>query len=227
MAKKKFETNPLDPEFPAKAAESAAVAPAYSPAPEIEDPPRTATPETQVLNQGDPVTRVFDEPPVTDQATRKFEESNFAAYQSPFNGQNVPGPYQAPKPLFAQESPTRKVSKIGLPENILVALPYVPFYIGLIGGLLELFFVPKSEQKVRFHAAQGVAAHIAILVISAILGGMSHVTRLAETGDTVFSIVSTVFLIVFVVKAYQGKPIHIEFVDDLTNWLEDKIKPSE
>lgn len=227
MAKKKFDTNQLDPEFPAKAAEAAAVAPAFETSPEIDDPHKTATPETQTLNQGDPVTRVFDEPPMSDQATRKFDEANFGAYQSPFNGQNVPDAYQPPKPLFAQESPTRKVSKIGLPENILVALPYVPFFIGLIGGLLELFFVPKSEQKVRFHAAQGVAAHIAILVISAILGGMSHVTRLADTGDSVFNVVSTVILLVFVVKAYQGKPIHIEFVDDLTNWLEDKIKPSE
>lgn len=227
MAKKKFDTNQLDPEFPSKAAEAAAAAPVYSPASEFEDPHKTSTAETQGLKQEDPVTRIFEEPPVTDHATRKFDEANFAGYQSPYNGQNVPGAYQPPRPLFTQESRTRKVSKIGLPENLLVALPYLPFYIGLIGGLVELFLVPKSEQKVRFHAAQGVAAHIAMLIISAILGGMAHVTRIADIGDTVFTVAATIVLLVFAFKAYQGKPIHIEFVDDLTNWLEDKIKPSE
>jgi hypothetical protein len=32
-------------------------------------------------------------------------------------------------------------------------------------------------------------------------------------------------LIVFAIKAWRGKPVHIESVDDLTEWLEDKIKP--
>jgi hypothetical protein len=34
----------------------------------------------------------------------------------------------------------------------------------------------------------------------------------------------TILSIVWAVKAYQGKPIHIESVDDLTNWLEEKVK---
>jgi uncharacterized membrane protein len=80
---------------------------------------------------------------------------------------------------------------------------------------------------VRFHAAQGVAAHIAILVISAVLGGIGNITDLADTGNAIFKIVTTVMLVIFAIKAFQGKPIHIEAVDDLTNWLEDKIKPSE
>lgn len=139
----------------------------------------------------------------------------------------MPANYQPPHPLYAQQDRSRKVAKIGLPENILTALPYIPFFIGLVAGLLELFFVPKSEAKVRFHAAQGVAAHIAILVISAILGGMGNITDLANAGETIFNIVTTVMLIIFAIKAFQGKPIHIESVDELTNWLEDKIKPSE
>jgi hypothetical protein len=42
-----------------------------------------------------------------------------------------------------------------------------------------------------------------------------------------FQLVTTVMLIVFAVKAWKGKPVHIESVDDLTNWLEEKIKPRE
>jgi uncharacterized membrane protein len=211
MAKKKFDTNPLDPEFPQKVAS--------------ETPPQ----ETQTLsNNGAAETNEFPPTTVTEeQATRKFDEANFNAYQSPYNGQNIPSPYQPPIPLYAQNDRSRKVARIGLPENILTALPYVPFFIGLIAGLLELFFVPKSEAKVRFHAAQGVAAHIAILVISAILGGLGNITNLANAGETIFNIVTTVMLIIFAIKSFQGKPIHIETVDDLTNWLEDKIKPSE
>ena len=212
MAKKKFDTNPLDPDFPKKAA--------FEPQPQ----------ETQTLPEnGAADTNQFKTPPVVteEQTTRKFEEASYNAYQSPYNGQNIPSPYQPPHPLYAQNDRARKVAKIGLPENILTALPYVPFFIGLVAGLLELFFVPKSEAKVRFHAAQGVAAHIAVLVISAILGGLGNITGLAGAGETIFNIVTTVMFVIFAIKAFQGKPIHIEAVDDLTNWLEDKIKPGE
>jgi uncharacterized membrane protein len=208
MAKKKFDTNPLDPDFPQKVA--------AEPAPQ----------QTQTLPaNGASATRKFEEPLETEEQTRRFEEENFNQYQSPFNGQNVPTNYQ-PANFFAPDSRKRKVAKVGLPENIMTALPYVPFNIGLIAGIVELFIVPKSEAKVRFHAAQGVAAHIAIIVISAILHSIGNLTG-AEFGNNIFWIVATVALVVFAIKAWQGKPIHIEAVDDLTNWLEDKIKPSE
>ena len=32
-------------------------------------------------------------------------------------------------------------------------------------------------------------------------------------------------LIIFAVKAWRGRPVHIETLDDLTNWLEEKIGP--
>ena len=32
-------------------------------------------------------------------------------------------------------------------------------------------------------------------------------------------------LIIFAIKAWKGKPVHIESLDDLTNWLEEKIGP--
>ncbi|HEY8562277.1 MAG TPA: hypothetical protein VIL74_18015 [Pyrinomonadaceae bacterium] len=210
MAKKKFDTNPLDPEFPKKAA--------FEPQPQ----------ETRTLPEnGASPTQVFEEPkPTEEQATRKFDEANFNQYQAPYNGENVPSPYQPPHPFFAPPDRTRKVAKVGLPENILTALPYVPFHFGLIAGIIELFIVPKSEAKVRFHAAQGVAAHLAIIVISWILNSIGGLTGIGF-GNTIFWIATTVMLLLFAVKAYQGKPIHIEAVDDLTNWLEDKIKPSE
>ena len=41
----------------------------------------------------------------------------------------------------------------------------------------------------------------------------------------IFTIVTTIMLIVWAIKAWKGKPIHIETLDDLTNWLEEKIGP--
>ena len=207
--KKKFDTNPLDPEFPQKVA--------FEPQPQ----------ETNTLPQSNGETKKFEEPIETADRTRKFEEANFNAYQAPYNGQKVPANYQPPPPPFyAQNNRNRKVAKIGLPENILTALPYVPFHIGLIAGVIELFIVPKSEAKVRFHAAQGVALHLAIIIISAILHSIGEFTG-AEFGNSIFWLVTTIMLVIFAIKSFQGKPIHIEAVDDLTNWLEDKIKPSE
>ncbi|MDQ3712367.1 MAG: hypothetical protein M3388_09130, partial [Acidobacteriota bacterium] len=170
-------------------------------------------------------TSEFPPPSVTEEQTRRFDETNFNNYNSPYDGQNIPANLKTANLADMNKSSSRKVAKIGLPENVLTALPYLPFWIGLIAGLLILLFVPKSETKVRFHAAQGLAAHIGILIVSAILSGVGHATDLANIGNGIFTLVTTIMLIIFTIKAWQGKPIHIESVDDLTNWLEDKIKP--
>ena len=85
--------------------------------------------------------------------------------------------------------------------------------------------ISKEETKVRFHAAQGLAAHLGILIVSSILGIVGTVTDLAGLGSVIFTIVTTIMLIVFAIKAWTGKPVHIESVEDLTNWLEEKIGP--
>jgi len=204
MAKKKFDTNPLDPEFPQKVMEA----------------------QTNALPKTDAATQKFADPMDTEQETRPFNKANFGAYQSPYNGQNIPANYQTARLADMGNTSKRKVAKVGLPENILTALPYLPFYIGLIAGVLELIFVPKSEQKVRFHAAQGLAAHIGILIVWVILEGVGNIGfDLANIASWIFQMVTMIMLIVFAVKAYKGKPVHIESVDDLTEWLEEKIKP--
>ena len=200
---KKFDTNPLDPEFPKKVQEA----------------------QTEALPNSNGATRKFAQAIDTEEQTRRFNEADFSAYSSPYNGQQVPHLYQTTNlNTDVGKSSSRKVAKIGLPENILVALPYLPFYIGLIAGIVELLLVPRSETKVRFHAAQGLAAHIGILIVTTILGGVGNITDLAGWGNGIFQIVTTIMLIVFAVKAWKGKPVHIESVDSLTEWLEEKIK---
>ncbi|HLM01828.1 MAG TPA: hypothetical protein VK400_12290 [Pyrinomonadaceae bacterium] len=206
MAKKKFDTNPLDPEFPEKLREA----------------------ETNALPKNNYKTAEFPPPPVatvTEEETRRFNEASFNAFNSPYDGSQIPAQFQTAKIHAQSEDIKRKVEKVGLPENVLTALPYIPFYIGLISGLLILLFVPKSETKVRFHAAQGLAAHIGIFIVSAILGLVGNVAGFANFGNWIFQLVTMVMLVIFAVKAWQGKPVHIESVDDLTEWLEQKIKP--
>ncbi len=200
----KFDTNPLDPDFPEKAKAQTAAVSGY-----------TAPPKTPYK------TAEFPTAPssVTEEETRRFAEADFQAYWQQ-NPQPV-GFYQPPDRAAMNAASGRKVAKVGMPEKFLIGLPYLP-YIGLVAGLILLLVVPKAETKVRFHAAQGLAAHVAIWIISAIL---NFAGGFAEFAGDIFSLVTAIMLIVSAIKAWKGKPVHIEAVDDLTNWLEEKIGP--
>ncbi len=201
---KKFDTNPLDPDFPEKVKEL----------------------ETQALNTPRNETRKFAEPLDTEEQTRKLETDQI-------NGFSQPASFH-PQPLVPAESfedtKTRKhsIGSITLPENILIALSYVPFaWIGLIAGIIQLIFIPRSEPRVRYHAAQGVAAHIGIFIVLKILDIASFGSDLADVASGIFYVVTSIILCVFTFKAWQGKPIHIETVESLTDWLEEKISPKD
>ena len=211
---KKFDTNPLDPEFPEKARAAAAdtspdvsayTAPARSPYRTSEYPASPAMP-----------------PSVTEDETQRFSEAQFNAYA--FQGGEVPAAYQQSPFADMNRAGERKVAKTGLSEKWVVGLPYIPFWIGLVAGLVLLLVIPKEENKVRFHAAQGFAAHIAIAIVSAILGFVGDLTGVG-IGGFIFWIASTVMMIIWSIKAFSGKPVHIELIDDLTNWFEEKIGP--
>lgn len=206
----KYDTNPLDPEFPEKvrAAAEAEVA-------------------TQVLNGAGAQTRQFAgaQTATTEEQTRRFAPEDTSPYAPPFDGQYIPTHFQHVSLAEQDQSISRKVERIGLPENILTAVPYIPWYVGMVAGILILLLVPKSEAKVRFHAAQGLAAHIGILIVTMILGIVGNITNIAEIGNFIFVLVTSIMLVVFAIKAWKGKPVHIETIDDLTNWLEEKISP--
>jgi len=210
-AKKKFDTNPLDPDFP----EQVRV--------EVDEGKTTALP----FSNGE--TSKFADPSDTEEQTRKFNEAEFGAFGSDF-GQNQKQSYR-PVPVYTPNTDTKRslnIGSISLPENVLTALPYIPFsIIGVVAAVIELIFIPKTEPKVRYHAAQGLAAQIGIWVVLAGLGVLSFGSDLVDVAGTVFSVVTTIMLIVFAVKAFQGKPIHIAAVQDLTDWLEERISPQK
>ena len=200
---KKFDTNPLDRDFPQRAKAAAA---------------STAKQQTPYK------TAEFPTAPssVTEEETRKFGEGDFPAYWQTNQQAQPVGFYQPPAVSDLNAASSRKVAKVGLPEKWIIALPYIPYPVGLVAGLILLLIIPKEENKVRFHAAQGLAAHLAILIITTILGTMGG---FADAGGKIFWLVTTVMLIIFAIKAWRGKPVHIEAVDDLTNFLEEKIGP--
>jgi len=201
---KKFDTNPLQPDFPEKV---------QSPA-SYDEPPKTPF-----------STAEFPASPssITEEETRRFTEADFKAYS-----------YSAPQPIaiaqpvgFADmnRASERIVGKTGVAEKWLIGLPYLPFSIGLVAGLILLLIMPKEETKVRFHGAQGLAAHVGILIVTTILGIVGNAANIANLGSFIFTLVTTIMLIIFAIKAWKGKPVHIETLDDLTNWLEEKIGP--
>lgn len=214
---KKFDTNPLDPEFPEKAKAAAQAGPdvqAYY------DPHQTYSPPPSPFSTAEFPTRP---PSVTEDETQRFDDAQFNAYA--FQGGKVPAVYHAANLADMNRASGRKESKTGVPEKWLIGLPYLPFSIGLVAGLILLLVIPKEENKVRFHAAQGLAAHVAILIVTTILGIVGNVTDLANAGSGIFTVVTTIMLVIFAIKAWTGKPVHIQAVDDLTNWLEEKIGP--
>lgn len=197
----KFDTNPLDPDFPEKA----------KAAPTAQQKTPFATAEFP-SNPGS----------ITEEETRRFQNADFQAYS--YSHAQAPAMYQAPAVADMNFASDRKVAKTSLPEKWLIGLPYIP-YVGLFAGLILLLIIPKEETKVRFHAAQGLAANVAIWIVSTILSAAGNVSDIADIGNGIFSLVTTILLIIFAIKAWKGKPVHIESVDDLTNWLEEKIGP--
>jgi uncharacterized membrane protein len=204
---KKFDTNPLDPEFPEKA--KAAAAPRY------DEPPSSPYSTSEFPTSP---------PSITEEETRKFSEADFQAYS--YQPTQPVAVYQTAATLAdMNRASERRVAKTGLPEKWLIGLPYIPFMIGLIAGLILLLIIPKEENKVRFHAAQGLAAHLGILIVSTILGIIGQITNIADIGSGIFTLVTTIMLVIFAIKAWKGKPVHIASLDDPTNWLEEKIGP--
>lgn len=205
----KFDTNQLDPEFPEKTKAAAQTAAAG----EYTAPQRTPYSTSEFPTRP---------PSVTEDETRRFSDAEFQAYA--FHGGPAPAVYQPPAMDEMNRAGDRKVAKTGVPERWLVGLPYLPFWVGFVAGLILLLVIPKEENKVRFHAAQGFAAQIAIFIVSAILGVAGNVTD-TNFGSFIFGAITTVMMIIFAIKAWKGKPVHIEIIDDLTNWLEDRIGP--
>jgi uncharacterized membrane protein len=207
--KTKYDTNPLDPGVAERADDEWGARRRVQPEPEVNEPWGTESP------------------------TKRYDSSIPVSYPSI----NVPPSYPpqvkeaSASPLLSADataapSSTRAVPGLGLPENLTLALPYAPFFIGAVAGVLELFLTPRSETRARFHAAQGLALHLAAMAIKLIFNIVESITG-SSAGGKIFWIASTILFIIATIRAYKGESVHVAAVDDVTEWLGERIDPQK
>lgn len=225
----KYDTDPLDPNFLRRTDEMSGNA------------------ATNDVARERPTERM-PSPAGTEDATRRLEEPLSASYPSVFvppvyqpppagystfgsatppaqQAAHTSPPQQAMPPFAAPMQPTtRPLPGLGLPENIAMILPYAPFYIGIIAGLVALFLVPRSEYRTRFHAAQGLALQGVILAITLMFNIIRFIPG-SGFGGTLFSVAALVFLIISMVRVWKGQEHRIAALDDLTRWINQQIEP--
>lgn len=180
----------------------------------------------------------------TEAPTRRIDDTSYPSifvpapprpsttYQPPAISPNIYQPPPVPPPSIYQPPPfpvtqqpgTRTVAGLNIPEKWANVLPYVPFYIGLIASIVELILVPRSETRTRFHAAQGLALQGVILAVGAMFSAIGAITD-SGLGSGLFGFAAFVFLIVSMIRVAKGNPHHIAPLDELSKWLNEKIKP--
>src|SRR5215212_1891417 len=173
----KYDTDPLDPDFVRRTEENlwGATRPQRPEYTEPLDPPSVTEEPTRRFDEqtADSYPSVFVppayQPPRAPQA-QPFTTFGAGPHQPPATTSAPPpgpsSPYPGPHARQAAGPTSRPVARLGLPENFAVVLPYIPFYVGLVAGIIELAMVPRQETRVRFHAAQGVALQLAVLAVS-------------------------------------------------------------
>ena len=112
---------------------------------------------------------------------------------------------------------------LGLPEKWAVMMPYAP-YVGVVAALIELILVPRHEVRVRGHAAQGLALHIAIIAIEMLFGAVSAITG-SSAGGSIFKLAAFIFLIISMIRVGQGATHRIPPLTDPAEWLNKRIDP--
>jgi uncharacterized membrane protein len=220
--KTKYDTNPLDPNFVKKTEELWG---------EDDGGPGTrevrggATREIGSSPNEQARTNVYSEAPTRRYDNAAIESGYPSVFVPPTHSQ--PAPYQPPpapyRPVI-QRPTARTVAGLGLPEKWAIMLPYTPAYIGVVVSLIELFLVPKTESKVRFHASQGLALHVAILVVQTLFSVVGAITG-NGFGRSLFSAAAVVFLIISMVRVWKGEPHYIAPLAEPAKWLDDHIKP--
>lgn len=222
--KSKYDTNPLDPDVERRAEESWGEGGGGATTQQV----RGATRQVGDSANEEARQNVYSEAP-----TRRYENPPLEA---PYPSVFVPPTYSPPAHYQAREhiyqppssaAPTsRPVSGIGIPEKWALMMPYAPLYIGLVVSLVELFLVPRKEVQVRFHAAQALALHIAIMIVHTIFSVIGAITD-STLGGTFFKLAAFVFLIISMIRVWKGEPHRIAPLDEPGKWFNRHIEPRD
>ncbi|HJR06752.1 MAG TPA: hypothetical protein VJ842_05810 [Pyrinomonadaceae bacterium] len=231
----KYDTDPLDPDFVRQTEEMGGGSGAR-------DTARTSNEQSRLNPDAEAPTRRIDDlsqpypsifvPPTPPPPTYQQPPYQQPTYQPPTYQQpplttfgqpqtHVGGTPPVPRP--AQPS-SRTVAGLGLPEKLALILPYVPFHIGIACAIIELLLVPRTETRVRFHAAQGLALQLAIFAISLVLAFVGSIAN-SSFGGTLFSLAANIFLIVSIIRVWKGETHYLTPLDEATSWLYERIPP--
>jgi uncharacterized membrane protein len=220
--KTKYDTNPLDPDVERKAEEEWGEGGGGGKTQQVggatRDVGRTANENARQNVYSEAPTRRIDNPPLESPYPSVFVPPTYAPPAQYQARQNI---YQAPVTGLPGSRP---VPGVGLSEKWAVMLPYAPMYIGLVVSLLELFLVPRKEVKVRFHASQALALHIAILLIHTVFSVISTITD-SSLGGTLFKLAAFVFLIISMIRVWKGEPHRIAPLAEPAQWFNEHIEP--
>ncbi|MBA3355111.1 MAG: hypothetical protein H0U18_04065 [Pyrinomonadaceae bacterium] len=219
--KNKYDTNPLDPDYVRQTEEMWSGDDSGPGTREVKKATRevgSSSNESARSNvYSEAPTRTFDTPPLDSPYPSVFVPPT---YSPPTSYQATP--YLPPQVNLRPTS--RPVAGMGLPEKWAVMLPYAPFYIGVVVSLVELFLVPRKELKARFHAAQGLALHIAILVVQTLFSVVGAITD-SSIGGSLFKFVATIFLIISMIRVWKGEPHRLPAISEPAQWLNERIEP--
>jgi uncharacterized membrane protein len=234
----KYDTDPLDPDFVRRTEEmsggTSEVGGEQQTVP-LRDDPSFGEPTRRFDEQlSDSYPSVFVPPPYQAPPPPQYQTpprpQPFTSYGAGPAGAEPPATSVPPGPSSPYHPPpqaapsARKVTKLGLGENVATTLPYAPFYIGLVFSIIALLVVPRHETRARFHAAQGLALQLAILAGSFAFKIVGAITD-SGLGGFLFWVASFVFLIVSMWRVWEGKPHHIAPLDEVTRKLNEKISP--
>jgi uncharacterized membrane protein len=224
--KSKYDTNPLDPDVERTAEES------WGDGNPTQQVGRATRQVGQTANAGQSGNEDARQNAYSEAPTRRYENPPLetSSYPSVFVPPTYapPAQYQQPPP-HPYHSPlknpptSRPVIGLGIPEKWAVLLAYAP-WVGIVASLVELFLASRREMRVRFHASQALALHIAILVISSVL---KVVATLSDSGfgSALFGTATTIFLIISMIRVWRGEPHRIAPLAEPAQWFNDHIEP--
>jgi uncharacterized membrane protein len=217
--KSKYDTNPLDPDVERNAEESwGKGAPTQQVGGATREVGHSPNENARQNVYSEAPTRRYDNPPLEAPYPSVFVPPTYSPPAQYQPAQNV---YQNPVSTVPTSRPIRG---IGLPEKWAVMLPYAPLWIGLVVSLLELFLVPRKEVKVRFHASQGLALHIAILIVQTLFGVVGAITN-SSLGGILFKLAAFIFLIISMIRVWKGEPHRIAPLAEPAQWFNEHIEP--
>jgi uncharacterized membrane protein len=222
----KYDTNPLDPDVASRTEEGWGQGEGAPSTEEFQG----ATSRIRATSSDSPRSNIYSEAPTRRIDAQPSLDSSYPSVFVPPTPTYSPPPalYQPPasqyQPAVAQKPTSRNVEGLGLPEKWAIVLPYTPLYIGVVASIIELILVPRKEVRVRGHAAQGLALHMAIIAVVMLFGGLALITG-SSVGGSLFKLAAFIFLITSMIRVGKGKTHRIAPLAEPAEWLNKHIDP--